>query len=180
MLCLSFVARATTDGWTIDGEHGELHVEGVLAEGACRLDMASDFQQVDLGMVPLGDLQRKGDQGEPVAFHVYLRGCRRTAGSQRNNRSGHLAWSENQPVASMAFIAPNDPDMPNLMKGEGGIGLRLLDAQYKPVKLDSWNRPWFLEPGQDSLTFYVVPVRTAAPLNAGSIRASVDFHLNYD
>ncbi|WP_329503107.1 fimbrial protein [Klebsiella aerogenes] len=184
LLCLPVVSVATTDNWDVDGEHGELHVLGRLTEAACRLDMTSAFQQIDLGNIQATEMVKTGIQGTPVPFHLQLKDCLRTAGSQRNNRTGNLTWSENQPVVSVAFLAPADADAPNLIRLDGqgvsGIGLRLMDARYQPVKLGSWNRPQFLDPGQDEMTFYVVPERTRAALGAGAFRATVDFHLNYE
>ncbi|HEJ0318279.1 TPA: type 1 fimbrial protein [Klebsiella aerogenes] len=184
LLCLSTGAIATADNWDVDGEHGKLNVSGQLTEAACRLDMTSAFQQVDLGNILVREFLKPGTQGQPMAFQLHLKDCLRTAGSLRNNRTGNLTWSENQPVVSVAFMAPTDADTPELVRldgqGVGGVGLRLLDAQHHPLSLGRWNRPHFLDPGQDDLTFYVLPERTTAPLGMGAFRATVDFHLNYE
>ncbi|HCB2860475.1 TPA: type 1 fimbrial protein [Klebsiella aerogenes] len=184
LLCLPLASIATADNWDVDGEHGELHVLGQLTEAACRLDMTSAFQQIDLGNIQATATMKTGTQGTPVPFHLQLKDCLRTAGSRRNNRTGNLTWSENQPVVSVAFLAPADADTPDLVRLDGqgvsGIGLRLMNERHQLVRLGNWNRPQFLDPGQNEMTFYVVPERTRAALGAGAFRATVDFHLNYE
>lgn len=184
VLCLSPLAQAQSDNWDVDGEHGELHVIGELTEAACRLDMNSEYQQVDLGNVIAGELARPGSQGAPVAFHIRLRDCLRVQSSRHDNRTGNQVWSANQPVVSVAFLGVADADSPDLVRLQGrdvsGVGLRLMNSDHQLIQLGSWGRPGFLDPGQDELTFYVAPERTAAPLMAGPFRATVDFHLNYE
>lgn len=184
LMCFGHNVLATTDNWNVDGEHGELHVTGQLTEGACRLDMSSAHQAIELGNVTTSDFINDGDQGKPVAFQVRLRDCIRTQSSRRDNRTGNLVWSANQPVVSVAFLAPADADSPALIRLEGqdisGVGLRLLDEQHQGVRLGTWNRPHLLTPGQDEMTFYVVPERTSASLVAGDFHATINFHLNYE
>ena len=87
-------------------------------------------------------------------------------------------------MVSVAFLAPADADSPALIRLEGqdisGVGLRLLDEQHQGVRLGTWNRAHLLTPGQDEMTFYVVPERTSAPLVAGDFHATINFHLNYE
>lgn len=184
LLCLSPGVRAKADNWDVEGESGELHISGQLTEAACRLDMTSVFQQVELGNILAGEMVGVGTEGEPVVFQLHLKDCLRTAGSRHNNRTGNLSWSESQPVVSVAFLAPVDANTPELVRLDGqgvsGVGLRLMDERHMPVRLGSWNSPHFLDPGQDDMTFYVVPERTSALLGAGTFRATVDFHLNYE
>lgn len=184
LLCLPLTAQAATDGWNVDGEHGLLHVTGYLTESACRLDMVSEFQEVELGNTPLRDLAQPGGEGKPVAFQIRLHDCLRTQSNQRNSRTGNLVWSANQPVVSVAFLAPADADNPALVRVNGvsvsGVGLKLMDDSYKVQRLGNWNAPRFLDPGQDELTYYAAPVRTNASLAAGEYQATVNFALNYE
>ncbi|WP_189389328.1 fimbrial protein [Buttiauxella sp. B2] len=182
--CLSRVTWAQADNWDVGGEHGELQVTGQLTEGACRLDMASAYQQINLGNITTGELVNVGDQGKPVAFQIRLRDCVRTESTKVNNRTGNLIWNANQPVVAMAFLAPTDSDTPSLIRVDGpsisGIGIHLMDAQHRSVRLGSWNRPQFIDPGQDELTFYVVTERTKSQMVAGDFRTTINFHLNYE
>lgn len=174
---------AQTDGGDVDGENASLYVEGRLTEAACTLDMASEFQQVSLDSVPISTLIRQGDRGTPVAFHLRLKDCLRVAGEKHGNRSGNIVWSTNQPVVTVAFLAPADADNADLIKVFGpevsGVGLRLTDSQHGDVRLGTWGRPAFVSPGQDTLTFYVEPERTNSQLVGGAFTATVNFQLSY-
>jgi type 1 fimbria pilin len=182
LMSTAMSAQAAPDNWGVEGAHGELHINGALSAGACRLDMASLFQQVEMGVIPTAPLQRPGDQGEPVAVQLQLRDCLPVGGRQRDDRNGNLTWDGIQPVVSVSFVARMDDDNPALVKARGasGLGLRLLDSQKRDVRLGSRGSPQFLTPYNDQLTYYVVPERTQAPLAPGAFRASVDFRLNYD
>ncbi len=175
-------AQAAPDNWGVEGAHGELHISGALSAGACRLDMTSLFQQVDLGVLPAATLLHPGDQGEPVAVQLQLRDCLPVGGRQRDDRIGSLTWDSIQPVVSVSFVARMDDDNPALVKARGasGIGLRLLDSQRRDVRLGARGAPQWLTPYNDQLTYYVVPERTWAPMLPGAFRANVDFRLNYD
>jgi len=65
-------------------------------------------------------------------------------------------------------------------QGVSGLGLRLLDAQGRDVRLGGRGAPLWLTPGSNVLGYRVMPERTVAPLRAGSYRAVVDFHLDYE
>ncbi|CAI0729104.1 Type-1A pilin [Serratia rubidaea] len=185
LLCASGLApraAAAADNWQVEGANGVLHVHGVLTESACRLEMSSAEQSVSLGNTGSGRLQQAGDRGEPVAFQLRLRDCIRTNGSSRDERGGVLSWGANQPLVSVRFIAPADDDNAQLIKVQGvsGLGLRMLDAAGQDIRLGFRGKPQFLTPGQDVLTYRVMPERTAAPLQAGAYHSQINFRLNYD
>ncbi|QGH61591.1 fimbrial protein [Serratia proteamaculans] len=182
MAGLTQPADANPDNWDVEGEHGELHVFGALTEGACRLDMVSAFQQVELGETANGRLQRVGSQGTPVTFHLQLRDCGRLGGRQRDLRTGSLTWDARQPVMTVSFVAPADPDTPALVqtRGVSGVGLRIRDAKGRDIRLGDRGAPQFVTPANDELVYTVTPERTKAPLTLGHYRAVVDFRLNYD
>ncbi|HGM6909402.1 TPA: fimbrial protein [Serratia marcescens] len=175
-------ASQAADNWDVEGANGVLYIEGALTESACRLEMDSARQDIRLGDVSTGRLAQAGDRGAAVAFELRLRDCLRTAAASRDERSGALSWAEDQPAVRVSFRAPADADNPQLVKAQGvsGLGLRLLDAQGRDVRLGSRGMPLWLTPGSDVLSYSVAPERTAAPLRAGSYRAVVDFSLSYD
>lgn len=181
-LFLPPLADANPDNWDVEGEHGELHVFGALTEGACRLDMESQYQEVELGETARSLLDKPGDQGMPVTFHLQLRDCGRTGGRQRDLRQDNLVMDTLQPVLTVSFVAPTDPDFPQLVKvrGVSGIGLRLRDSKHHDIRPGDRGAPQFVTPSNDELVYTVVPERTAAPLSTGRYRATVDFRLNYD
>jgi type 1 fimbria pilin len=179
------VFAAQHNGWNTDGEHGELHVQGLLTEGACSLNTGSSYQDIDLGNTGTDKLVHPGDEGTPVPFHIYLDNCLRVKSHQRDNRTGNLFWSENQPIVSIEFVAPTDPDSPDLISIDNnvisGVGLRLMNTSYQGLRLGEWNKPQFLDPGQNVLTYYVAPERTKGKsFSPGPIQATVNFYMNYE
>ncbi|WPU21983.1 fimbrial protein [Cedecea neteri] len=182
LMALPPLASANPDNWNVEGEHGELHVSGALMEGACRLDMTSAFQQVELGETPNARLRQAGDQGSPVAFRLQLRDCARLGGRQRDVRTGSVTWDALQPVMTVSFVSPAAPEAPALVQvtGVSGIGLRLRDSHGRDIRLGDRGVPQFVTPANDALVYTVTPERTRASLTTGSYRAVVDFRLNYD
>ncbi|WP_447907998.1 fimbrial protein [Serratia fonticola] len=181
VLLLAFTAGAA-DNEIIDGNFGVLHVHGALTESACRLDMTSVYQDVSLGDIGTGRLQAVGDQGTPVAVHLKLRDCLRLSSNSLDNNSGNMRWSSSQPAVTLSFLAPQDSDDPRLIRANGvsGLGLLLSDDHMRPVRLGNRDIPVLVTPGQDTLTYYVAPVRTLAALQPGAYWANVDFRLSYD
>ncbi|HHR6038867.1 TPA: fimbrial protein [Providencia alcalifaciens] len=182
MLWLLPGAQAKTDNWDVDGANGSLYVHGALTESACRLDMTSTHQEVQLGEIGTGRLQTIGARGEPVRFELRLMDCLRSPAGGRDVRTGSLTWADNQPAVTVSFSASRDADNPQLLKAKGvsGLGLRMVNAQGEDVRLGSRGKPLLLTPGKNTLSYTVTPERTPAPLMAGSYRAVVDFHLSYD
>jgi type 1 fimbria pilin len=170
------------DNWYTDGANGTLYVQGALTESACRLEMSSAHQDIWLGETGTARLEALGARGTPVAFELRLKDCLRSPAGQRDSRTGALTWAPNQPAVSVSFRAPADMDNPQLVKAQGvsGLGLRLTDPNGRDVRLGSRGEPLLLTPGQNALSYTVVPERTPAPLVAGAYRAAVDFQLNYD
>ncbi|MFZ4835157.1 fimbrial protein [Rouxiella sp. Mn2063] len=164
-----------------DSNSGVLHVHGALMESACRLNMASEWQDINLGEIGTARLAHIGDQGYPVVVQLYLRDCQRTGG-QYDERTGNFVWAAYQPAVSVSFTAVADVDNPQLIqvKGSSGLALRLTDKYGRDVRLGSRGEPLLLIPGQDALTYHIIPERTRAPLRAGTYSALVNFRLNYE
>ncbi|HIB8307017.1 TPA: fimbrial protein [Serratia marcescens] len=170
------------DNWQVEGANGVLYVQGALTESACRLEMDSGRQDIALGEVGTGRLTQTGDRGTPVQFELRLADCLRSPAGSRDLRTGGLVWANDQPAVTVSFRAVRDADNPQLIKAQGvsGLGLRMETARGEDVRLGDRGAPLLLTPGQNSLSYTIVPERTAANLAAGSYRAVVDFHLSYD
>lgn len=184
IVCLLLASSFTwaKDFSEVDGESGVIHVSGALTQGACRLEMQSAWQQIELGTVTTGDLITAGQRGTPVPFQLILRDCLMNGGRLQDTIKRGTVWDNMQPVVSVSFVAPADNTTPGLMKVDGaqGLGLRLLDSLQRDVRLGNRSEPVFVSPHRDVLTWYVVPERTSAPLIAGAFTATVSFRLNYD
>lgn len=166
----------------VDGNYGLLHVRGALTESACRLAMDSAWQEVDMGTTATGLLKKPGDQGTPVRVEIRLEDCLPSPTSVRDAWSGDLLWSRDQPSVTVSFVAPGELFNPGLIRvtGASGLALRLTDRLQRAVRLNGEGHPLLLEPGGNTLFYYIAPERTAAPLVAGAWQALIHFRLNYD
>ncbi|MCD8792273.1 type 1 fimbrial protein, partial [Staphylococcus hominis] len=164
-LMLACAVHAAVEPPTIDGETGQLHVYGSLTESPCRLEMNSAWQAVSLGNTASAELQQAGDQGHAVPVLLRLRDCQAVTARNRDDRSGSLLWSRNQPAVSVRFTAPVDPTNPQLLavNGVSGLALRLKDAYGRDVRPGSRGAPLLLNPGLDTLTYTLAAERTDAP-----------------
>jgi type 1 fimbria pilin len=95
---------------------GMLDIRGSLHHAPCILEMSSAYQTVDLGNVPRSYLQRPGDMAPPVAFQLRFMECRPHCRGLPDARTSTLVWSPYEPVLSVAFVAPADPDNPTLVQ----------------------------------------------------------------
>lgn len=170
------------DSWGIEGANGTLRVYGSLTESACRLEMESQRQDIQLGNSGSAQLLRPGDRGTPVSFQIKLKDCVRGPSAARDTRTGSLAWSSMQPAVSVYFFGSSDDDLPDYIqvKGAGGLALRLTDSHGRLLPLNQRALPLLLSPGSDQLTYTVTPVRTPAPLRVGAFQASLEFRMIYD
>ncbi len=172
---------AEHDGEEVQGTAGWLYVTGAMREAACRLEMSSRWQSIELPAVSAYQLLRPGDSGEPTPFTLRLTGCMRSAGSVLNSQNNTLAWSSQQPIVTLTFTAAADAQTPELfqVKGAEGIGLRLRDAQGNTLRPGVESAPGFLTPGDNQLQFTIAPERTEAALKPDAFRATLDFKLHY-
>lgn len=174
-------AQAADNG-SVDGAHGVLRVHGALTESACRLDMASAYQDVWLGETGTARLVQVGAQGTPVAVQLRLRDCLRSPANNRDERNNSLLWSTHQPAVSLSFSGPADVDNAQLVKvrGASGLALRMNDTLGRDIRLGSRGAPLMLAVGQDTLDYIITPERTRAPLQAGAYSAQLNFKLSYE
>lgn|SRR5690606_26155983 len=179
-LQVPYTHAGLSDG-TVDGDNGVLHVSGIITESACRLEMQSKDQTVDMGTIATGDLPQVGHRGAPIAVQLRLRDCVRSA-SDNLDMLGNISWSASQPAMSLTFFSEHDERNPQLIhaRGVSGVGLRLTDSAQRDLVLGQSSKPLFLTPGSDVITYFIMPERTSAPLQSGAYFASVNFRLSYD
>lgn len=179
--CITCDVQAA-DGGSAQGTDHQLHIHGVMRNGSCLLSMRTQWQEVVMDNSALGEMKRPGDTGKPTQLVFRLLGCERTGGLKRTNKTGPSTWDEVQPAVTVSFIGVADPDDPTLLRiaGMSGVGLRILNNAGRAVIPGTRGRPQLVTPGDDELTYTVIPVRTTAPLIAGEFRASVEFGISYD
>lgn len=169
------------DNWTVDGANGHIDVRGALTESACRLEMASAHQTIDLGTTGTGQLNTIGQKGLAIPFTIKLEDCLISQSRQRDQLA-NLVWEKNIPTMQIKFSAATDLQNPDLIKVNGakGFGLALTDKKGSLISVGRVNDPQRLTLGQNQLTYYIAPMRTSANLSAGSYQAQLQFQLSYD
>ncbi|MCR1574218.1 fimbrial protein [Klebsiella aerogenes] len=172
---------AVSEGYEIDGANGVIYVRGALSESACRLDMSSVQQTVELGTVSTGQLRRDG-HGTPIAVKLILHDCLRSPSVGQDRWLSTQLWNPYQPSVTATFNGMSSPEMPGLLavNGAAGMALRLSDEQGRDVRIGSRGIPLQLTPGENQIIFYITPQRTSGELKADAFFAQVSFQLNYD
>ncbi|MCS3433875.1 fimbrial protein [Klebsiella sp. BIGb0407] len=170
------------DNWNVDGANGVLYVSGSLTESPCRLSMTSAYQAVDLGNTETANLPRVGSKGQPIPFQIELQDCMQMQSNLKNLQTGQVAWSPTQPAVKIRFVAPSVPFMPQFARvmGVQGLGLELSTGQGQPLTLDKESNPLLIDSGQNVLTYYVTPVRTAEIMQPGAYSALISFEMLYE
>ncbi|EPL3976027.1 fimbrial protein [Serratia ureilytica] len=189
-LSLSFMIFAVSllstaqahDNWTVEGAHGNLYVSGALTESACRLDMQSAFQNIQLENIGTGSLPKVGSQGRPVTFILRLKDCLRNHSYIRDERAGSVLWSPDQPAVRVSFLAKAEGGNAELIRVQGasGIALRIRDMQGRDIMPGHWGEALLLAPGQNELAYSVIVERTASSLIPGKYFAVINLKLSYE
>ncbi|WP_337039481.1 fimbrial protein [Serratia marcescens] len=166
----------------VEGMHATLAVRGTLVESACSLEMASQDQTIRLGDITRRDLARFGAQATPILFHLQLRDCGHWDGAPRDAQHGdNLSWTPGQQSVWITFSSEQQRGGLVRLKGEAkGVALRLEDGRHRRLSLGEKSHAQVLIPGDNRLTFYAVPQRTAERLVPGAFYAVVNFRLSYD
>jgi type 1 fimbria pilin len=165
-----------------DGLFASLAVKGSIVESACTLEMVSEDQTVNLGGIASHVLNRFGDEAPPVAFHLLLRDCGHWGGVTRSATHGNnLVWGSGQQTVSITLHSKQQQGGLIAVTGQArGLALRLEDGQHRQLWPGMPSQAQLLMPGDNRLTFYLIPQRTAERLIPGSFYAVVNFQLNYD
>ncbi|EKT53663.1 fimbrial protein [Providencia burhodogranariea] len=168
--------------WDVEGANGRIFVYGSLTESACRLSMNSAFQTVDIGNIESATLKKVGDHGHKTPINIELTDCIETPTLIRNDKTGNAIWSTSQPGFKIHFLSPTVPFKPNLAQVEGvtGIGLLITNQQGKEIEFGENSVPELIFPGNNLLTYYVSPVRTAEAFQAGTYRSIISFQITYE
>lgn len=167
--------------WDVEGASGRIEVRGRLVESACWLDLASAYQEIDLGVLPMAKFDRPNSKGEPVVFTINLRDCTRSITNQDDLKTSKLI-DYYQPSVRISFLAPTVASNSRIISVSGvkGIGLAIKDMNNQYASIGMEGIPLTLNPGQNSLTFTITPEYYSGSLTAGSFNASILFYMKYN
>lgn len=177
--CISLSQLAFAKIESVDRSEGILLVYGALSENACRLDMDSVYQEVDLGVAETKNMQKVGDRGNPVVVRLRLLDCFRESIGNEIISGRNLPYL---PLAKVGFWALQDEDIPELvaLQGVEGVGLRITDDSGRKVIIGELGNYLRINSNQDALTYSFALERTNAELSPGHYTALVGFSLRYE
>ena len=165
----------------VAGNIGQIYVHGTLTESACRIEMDSLDQSVDLGNIETADLGYIGERTRSSKFGIKLKDCISENSEITDFRTGLKTWSTSQPSMKIRFYALQDKLNPNIVQVNGakGLGLELLDSQGNPIHLGEFSRPTLLDRPQNILSYEVIPVRIG-DLEPDAYNAMISFEIFYE
>lgn len=190
ILCMSISVKAdnrrgsiySQDNSIIDGQHGVLHVKGVLMQNPCRIAMHSTDQTIDIGTISRADFSKIGDHGRPVSFQIELLNCLETDSVFLDKKRATTVWSTTQPGVAIRFITlENSASSAYIaVHGTKGLGLQIHNQQGQLLTIGEYASPQLVAQGQSQLTYFVTPVRVAEIMSPGLFRAVIGFQMSYD
>lgn len=165
----------------VAGNVGKLRVYGALVESACRLEMSSLDQTIDLGNIQTADLKFVGDKAKSTDFSIQLEDCISTQTNIKNVTTDTDLWSTDQPGFKVRFLAKSEPFFPNLIavSGAKGIALQLNETDGVEIKLGMDSKPLLVTPKQEGFNYKVTPVRIG-DLEANAFQSIISFEVIYD
>ena len=165
----------------VAGNVGKIRVHGALVESACRLEMSSLDQSIDLGNIQTADLKFVGDKAKATTFNIQLEDCMSTQTNIKNVTTDTDLWSTDQPGFKVRFLAKSEPSAPSLVavSGAKGIALQLNEADGTTIDLGMESKPLLVTPLQEGFSFLVTPVRIGN-LEANAFQSIISFEVIYD
>jgi len=166
---------------------GKVHFVGGLLSTPCSLSVESQEQWIELGNTAASQFRHQGDRGPEVRFSLNFKDCLMGAsGWQQGAESlkypaNSLAYTTGEQLVAFSFAGvPNDENVELLkLNGALGMGLRLRDAMARPVPLNQRINSFFLQPGDNTLTFSASLESTRKYVQADYIDAVVNINVYY-
>ncbi|MGB5116433.1 MAG: fimbrial protein [Providencia rettgeri] len=168
--------------WDVDGQHGQVHVKGILTESPCRIAMHSMYQDIEISDLKTADFPSIHSMGNEYPFYIELLDCLATPVNMLDPYSGNMTWSNDQPGFSIRFVTTKSENMSKYIsiRGIEGLGLVLKDKQGNTITLGEYTKPKLVPQRQSILTYSVIPVRTSMNMTPGKFSSVISFQLNYD
>lgn len=169
-------------------DSGIVRFHGSVFASPCVMAMQSRIQDVEMGEISARRFHQAGDRSQPVLIKVYLKDCLKGAsmvrGSVASKTTGNnwRAWTTGEQAVQLTFIGESDDINSQLLHTEGstrGAGIRLLDADGKPLELNQTERPYLVKTGDSELTFMAALEATTTRVSAGDFRGLIRLKMEY-
>ncbi|MBB6965521.1 type 1 fimbrial protein [Escherichia coli] len=152
--------------------HGRASFKGQVIAPACTLAMEDTWQAIDIGEIPVRDLQNSFS-GPEKRFRLRLRNCE-LAGT------GKRVYTASRVRVTFDGLQGETPDKFSLTGRAEGINLQILDNQGYPARVGKVMPPLLLNGNEDGLDYILRVVRNGQPLKAGDYYAALRFKVDYE
>ena len=156
----------------VTGNIGSASFRGEIVSSACVLAMEDAYQEINLGDIPVRDLQ-DSFAGPEKRFRLRLRDCDLANPEDGAVRVGHVR---------MTFdgLQGETPDKFSVVGQAEGINLQILDNQGYPARVGKVMPPLLLNGNEEGLDYTLRVVRNGQPLKAGDYYAALRFKVDYE
>lgn len=152
--------------------HGRASFKGSVIAPACTLAMEDTWQEIEMGSVPVRDLQ-DSFSGPEKRFRLRLRNCE-LAGT------GKRVYTASRVRVTFDGVQGESPDKFLLTGQAKGINLQIRDSQGYSARAGEVMPPLLLNGNEDSLNYTLHIVRNGQALKAGDYYAALRFKVDYE
>lgn len=150
--------------------NGTVRMQGSIIETACAIDVGSRDQTIDMGSLPLSQIQRDG-QGNARPFVIRLVNC---ALSRQN--SNKPDWQHFR----VTFEGPHDRALFGVQGQAGGVGLEIRTTAGEVAYPGKAMFAQEITPGTRDLAYQLRLVANHQPLMSGRYYSLLRFKLDYE
>ncbi|WP_249516518.1 fimbrial protein [Escherichia coli] len=151
---------------------GSTSFSGKIVSSACALTMEDAYQEINLGDVPVRDLQNSF-AGPEKRFRLRLRDCDLERPEDGITRAGHVR-------VTFDGLQGETPDKFSVIGQAEGINLQILDNRGYLVRVGKVMPALLLNGNEEGLDYTLRVVRNGQPLKAGDYYAAIRFKVDYE
>lgn len=156
---------------TLPGQ-GRASFKGAVIAPACTLAMEDTWQEVEMGNVPVRDLQNSFS-GPEKRFRLRLHNCELAS-------VGGRVYTTSRIRVTFDGVQGDSPDKFLLTGQAKGINLQIRNSQGYSAQAGEAMPPLLLNGDEDSLNYTLYIVRNGQPLTAGDYYAALRFKVDYE
>lgn len=154
--------------YAVDNGSGTVTMNGEIIDTACTIDMESQEQTIDMGILPTSVIHQMG-MGPAHDIDIYLINC----DLERANSSGY--WNS----LRMTFDGPRDNRLFSVMGDAKGIGLYMEDANQRQVVPGESLPEQEIVPPNMRLSYKLRLATNNKPVQPGNYQAMIRFKVDY-
>lgn len=161
LMSLAGVSQSADLGW------GRVSMKGSIIDTACAIDLDSQYQDIGMVPVPVGEIARDG-RGPDVSFSIRLVNC------------SLKLWRSERPTLQVTFDGAAAGDGLFRVAGGGtGIGLLIADAQGVTAQPGSMMPALVQQEGSMRLDYVLRLMSDRGALHPGDYHTTLRFKLEY-